>query len=99
MPITREGSRVLQQGERRAVARAALAVKFSLCSYQYIMRIDPTIIASSLLTAPDRVRVGLTSAVERLREDAANELARAIVEQIEADASGRPDPNQLWLAL
>ena len=78
---------------------AALAVRFSLCSFLYIMRIDPTIIASSLLTAPDWVRVGLTSTVDRLREDAANELARFIVEQMEADAGGRPDPNQLRLAL
>ena len=63
------------------------------------MRVDPTIIASSLLTAPNWVRVCLTSTVDRLREDAANELARAIVEQMEADAGGRPDPNQLRLAL
>ena len=63
------------------------------------MRIDPTLIVSSLLTAPGLARVGLTSSVERLREDAANELARAIVEQIETDAGGTPDPNQLRLAL
>ena len=81
------------------MAGAALAVKFSLCSYHCIMRIDPTVIASSLLTAPSWVRVGLTSTVDRLREDAANELARAIVEQMEADAGGRPDPNQLRLDL
>jgi len=63
------------------------------------MRFDPTIIASSLLSAPGWARVGLTSAVERLREDAANELARTIVEQLEPDGGGRPDPNQLRLAL
>ena len=62
------------------------------------MRIDPTIIASSLLKAPDWARVGLNSTVERLREDAANELARAVVEQIETDAGNEPDPNQLRLA-
>ena len=73
-----------------------------LCSHYvltyHMMRIDPTIIASSLLSAPDWARVGLTSTVERLREDAAIVLARAVVEQIEADAISQADPNQLRLA-
>jgi len=63
------------------------------------MRIDPSIIASSLLAAPDWAQIGLTSAVELLRESAANELARFVIVQIEADVEAEPDPNQLQLAL
>lgn len=79
--------------------RGHLAGMFLLCSHTPIMRIDPSLIAESLLAAPGWARVGLTSAAERLREDAANELARAIVEQIEASAENVADPNQLRLAL
>ncbi len=53
-------------------------------------------IAQALLAAPGWARVGLTAPAERLREDAARELARAVLEGRQvAEAS----PDQLNLSL
>lgn len=58
-------------------------------------RIDPTEIADALLTSAGWARVGLAALNERLREQAAKELAATIVERLEA--SPEPDPRQLGL--
>jgi hypothetical protein len=39
-----------------------------------------SIIAQAILAAPGWARVGITAPAERLREDAARELARAVLE-------------------
>jgi hypothetical protein len=46
------------------------------------MRLEPDsfAIARAILSAPGWARVGITAPVERLREEAAHELARAILD-------------------
>jgi hypothetical protein len=57
---------------------------FSLCSNHGVMRIDDSqalhSIANALLTAPGWARVGITAPKEYLREEAARELARVVLE-------------------
>lgn len=73
-----------------------LAHMFPLCSDIPMMRIDETAIARAILSAPGWARVGITAPVERLREEAARELARAVLE----GATDDPAPvNQLTLML
>ena len=60
------------------------------------MRIDETTIAHAILAAPGWARIGITAPVERLREDAATELARAILSEPCSDGT---DPDQLTLSL
>jgi len=43
---------------------------------------NPAVMASAILAAPGWARVGITVADERMRERAAQELARSIVEQL-----------------
>ena len=43
---------------------------------------SPAVMASAILAAPGWARVGITVADERMRERAAQELARSIVEQL-----------------
>jgi hypothetical protein len=45
------------------------------------MHANETSIAQALLSAPGWARVGLTAPAEGLREDAALELARAVLEE------------------
>jgi hypothetical protein len=60
------------------------------------MQTDESTIAQALLTAPGWARVGLTAPGEGLREDAARELARAVLEgRQQPEAS----PDQLKLSL
>ena len=47
-------------------------------------RIDPRLIADALLSAPGWARLGLTEPRDHLRQDAAAELARTIVDRIGA---------------
>lgn len=54
-----------------------------------------TDISAAILSAPGWARVGITAPNERLRHDAAHELARAILN----GSAGGPDPAQLPLAL
>ncbi|MDB5581503.1 MAG: hypothetical protein JWR80_6679 [Bradyrhizobium sp.] len=54
-----------------------------------------TEITAAILAAPGWARVGITAPNERLRLDAARELARAILQ----GEQGAPDPAQLPLAL
>lgn len=61
-------------------------------------RIDPARIANTILTAPGWTREGLSAPKKELRQKAASELARAIVDQM-LPAGDEPDPNQLGLAL
>lgn len=53
-------------------------------------------IAQALLAAPGWARVGLTAPAEQLREDAARELARAVLEGREMHQAS---PDQLALSL
>ena len=61
-------------------------------------RIAPTIIAKAILAAPGWARVGITAPSEFLREDAAEELALTILDQIEQQPATAEDA-QIGLAL
>ncbi len=69
-----------------------------LCSLYVLIlkmsRIDETAIATIILNAPGWARVGITVPDDRLRE-----LARTIVEQLDAPLPEPYNPNQLALAL
>ena len=54
-----------------------------------------TEISTAILNAPGWAKVGITAPNERLRRDAAQELARAIM----SSSAAEPDPAQLPLAL
>ncbi|ATY30788.1 hypothetical protein CVN68_01250 [Sphingomonas psychrotolerans] len=58
---------------------------------------NPAVMASAILAAPGWARVGITVADERMRERAAQELARSIVEQLNPAPADAAD--QLPLAL
>jgi len=60
-------------------------------------RVEQQSIAATILGAPAWARVGITAPSERMRDDAAHELARAIVEHIAS--GGSDDPDQLALRL
>lgn len=62
-------------------------------------RIDQATIATTILTAPDWARVGITAPTETVRDAAAHELARTIIERIGGDQREASSPNQLPLAL
>ncbi len=62
-------------------------------------RIDETAIATIILCAPGWARVGITVPDDRLRGEAASELARVIVEQIGGPLPEPFNPDQLPLAL
>lgn len=73
------------------------------CSFYVLfvamLRLTQASIATTLLRAPGWARVGLTAPTERLRDDAANELARAILEEIGEGYADAPGPDQLRLTL
>lgn len=60
-------------------------------------RIDEAAVADALLTAPGWARVGLTAPNAWMREDAARELARVILSQMEKAPFPRTDQEQLPL--
>jgi hypothetical protein len=60
-------------------------------------RIDETTIAEALLTAPGWARVGLTAPTSWMREDAARELARAVLGQAAKSAALQGEQEQLPL--
>ena len=62
-------------------------------------RIDEATIAQSILRAPGWARVGITAPNERLRDEAACELARAILDGLSEVSGETADTNQLKLAL
>ena len=64
-----------------------------------MIRFDQTMLTDVLLNAPGWARVGIAAPTERLRIDAANELARFILKSVSEDKSDEADPNQLALAL
>jgi hypothetical protein len=64
---------------------------------RHMSRVAQESIATTILAAPAWARVGITAPSERMRDDAARELARAIVERIAV--SGSDDPDQLALRL
>lgn len=63
-----------------------------------MMTPDSSSLAQSLLLAPAWARVGLTAPSERLREAAANELARTIIGAMEGSEMDR-DARQMPLPL
>ena len=71
---------------------------FYLCSKAGMERIDPTIIAEAILAAPGWARVGITAPTRCLRADAAVELARSILDHIEAGTAA-PQDDQIGMAL
>lgn len=60
-------------------------------------RIEPSTLAGALLAAPGWARVGLSAPTMRMREDAAGELARVILSEIEQVPSTPADQGQLPL--
>jgi len=60
-------------------------------------RIDPSQIADALLNSAGWARMDLTAPDDRLREQAAKELALMIVGAL--DPQAEPDPRQLSLAV
>lgn len=58
----------------------SLAHMFSLCSIPSMDRIDEQSIADALLHAPGWARVGLCAPAAWMREEAARELARAVID-------------------
>jgi len=50
------------------------------------MRIDTDAIVQAILSAPGWARIGITAPKERLREEAAQELARAILSDRQVDS-------------
>lgn len=62
-------------------------------------RIDQLTIAATILHAPGWARVGITAPTETLRDAAAHELARTIIERIGGDQREASSPDQLPLAL
>jgi hypothetical protein len=61
-------------------------------------RLDPTLIAEAILQAPGWARIGITEPKPHLREDAAAELARAIIDHVER-CPEEPTRAQIGLAL
>lgn len=61
-------------------------------------RIDPSQIAAAILEAPAWARVGITAPTAYLRQDAAVELARAILDSLSDSAEPAP-AGQIGLAL
>ena len=59
---------------------------------------DPSTLATTLLTAPAWCRVGLTAPSQRLREQAAAELAQAVLGALEASTPAH-DARQMTLPL
>lgn len=64
-----------------------------------MIRVDTTLIADALLTAPGWARVGITEPSEHLRRDAAEELARAVAASLADDDKTLDHSDQLALAL
>lgn len=62
-------------------------------------RIDATTIAAAILDAPGSARVGIAAPTETVRDAAAHELVRTIIERI-GTVTGEPtNSDQLLLAL
>ncbi|RVU04042.1 hypothetical protein EOE18_12730 [Novosphingobium umbonatum] len=61
-------------------------------------RIDPTQIAKAILAAPGWARVGITAPSPVMRDDAADEMARVILNHIEQPPM-ETDERQIGLAL
>jgi hypothetical protein len=71
---------------------------FHICSFCGMERLDPTLIAEAILQAPGWAHFGLSADTTYLREEAAAELARAIVAYPDAP-TGEPARDQMGLAL
>ncbi|WJS98184.1 DUF6771 family protein [Novosphingobium humi] len=61
-------------------------------------RLDQSLIAEAILQAPGWARIGITAPSPVMREDAAAELARTILERAQAPATA-PAPDQIGLGL
>lgn len=71
---------------------------FLLCSHSGMERLDPTLIAEAILQAPGWARIGITAPSPVMREDAAAELARAILDHPDTP-TGTGLPDQIGMAL
>lgn len=71
---------------------------FLLCSNIGMERLTPTLIAEAILQAPGWARIGITAPSPVMREDAAAELARAILDHAQTPATD-PARDQIGLAL
>lgn len=72
---------------------------FVICSHRRMERIDQSTIAATILHAPGWARVGITAPNETLRDAAAHELARTIIERIGGMTGDAVSPDQLALML
>lgn len=70
---------------------------FLICSHLDMTRFDQASLADALLTAPGWARVGLTAPTSTVREDAACELARVIIDRIERPVVHEAPQEQLPL--
>jgi hypothetical protein len=71
---------------------------FYLCSILRMERLDKARIAEAILAAPGWARVGITAPAAWTREDAAREMAQAILEQFEERPADTGD-SQIGLGL
>lgn len=78
-------------------SRIRLASLFFVCPKYAMFRIDRSIIAEALLTAPGWARVGISDPKPWLREDAALELATTILQH--ADVPDDSETRQANLTL
>lgn len=78
--------------------RNELAESFLFCSTVQMTQPDRSSLAQTLLLAPAWARVGLTAPVQRIREQAAAELAQAIIGALEG-SQGQYDARQMALPL
>lgn len=82
---------------RTAVILIDLAIVFSLCSILSMTRIDETTLSDALLAAPGWARVGLSAPTVGMRENAARELARVILDEMEQASTSPCEQEQLPL--
>lgn len=64
---------------------------FILCSQYGMSRFDQNQMASAILNAPGWARVGITAPNSCMREDAAQELARTILDAADGDDTDHAD--------
>ncbi|WP_422059782.1 DUF6771 family protein [Sphingopyxis sp.] len=62
-------------------------------------RLDPARIADTILSAPGWARLGITAPAAHLREDAAHELARVILAELDVSPREGPEGDQLGWSL
>lgn len=76
----------------------ALELLFIICSFPTMIRFDTNLLADAILEAPGWARVGITAPSSSMREDAARELAQAIIDRVATPVS-EGETNQAALPL